>query len=1280
MEKTINESWLLGGGALGDAVREKDWSKTPLGPLHSWSQSLRTAINTCLNCSFPIVTWWGPDLILIYNDAYIPMLGAKHPHSLGQKGRECWSEVWHVIGPMLDQVLAVGQASTADDLQLLIERGGYLEEGYFSFSYSPIYCENGGICGIFCPVLETTEKVVGARRRETLRELAALSSAGTLNGALQEAADVLARNGYDAPFALLYRMSEDGRTAHLASTAGIAAGQAASPMEIPINVGGAWPLHLARQRACFVEGLARQGLPVGRWLQAPDQVYLAPLILPGAKSASGILVVGLNPHKRIDQSYQSFLDLVASHISAKVADTVAYEAERKRAEALAEIDRAKTTFFSNVSHELRTPLTLVLGPLEKTLARVDGESHEELTLAHRSSLRLLRLVNTLLDFTSVEAGRIQANYEPIDISAFTADLASNFRSACDLAGLKLVLNCPPLPEALYIDREMWEKIVLNLLSNAFKFTFAGEIEVSCRADGAFAEIAVRDTGTGISEQELPRIFERFHRIENAKSRTHEGTGIGLALVKELVKLHCGTIEASSVEGEGSVFTIRLPFGASHLPKDRIGAAPAKISTATRAEAFVQEALRWLPEERIAPLREPGELAAAPGDGGKDRPRLLVADDNADMRAYLRSILDALYEVETVTDGLAALEAIRSRRPALAIFDVMMPRMDGFAALSALRKDASLKHLPIILLSARAGEEAETEGLAAGADDYIVKPFNARELLARVRAKLAMANLRNEAADAVRASEKQLQAAVDLVRLGLYSWNPQTNELRWDDTLRAMWGVSAGAPIDYDTWLACIHPDDIPRVEEAKQHCLDPERDGVYNIEYRVIGKNDGVERWIATRGRTNFENGVPASFYGAARDVTDRKRIENTLEARVQARTRELEKANRELQAQIEHRKIAEAEVHQLQRLVAIGQLTSGLAHDFNNLLSVILINARLLAADVRDPFDQEGVELIRAAADRGASLTAQLLAFSRKQKLEPQAVNLNRMIAGMKDLLSASLSASVQLQTALADDLCSALADPIQLELMILNLVLNARDAMPSGGVLTLETFNIVIDTEPSYPEELAPGQYVGLAVRDTGTGIADDVLPHVFEPFFSTKEAGKGSGLGLAQVLGFTKQSNGGVSIESRLGQGTTVKIALPRAEAVPHKYEGASSEANRGSVANDKKKILVVDDDEAVLTSTLRLLGSLGYSAIPAKSGSEALQRIVKEPEIDLVLADIAMPGMTGVELATTIKSKHPHLPVILVTGYGDHDVFHDNPRARILKKPIEAKELIDKIAEA
>lgn len=529
------------------------------------------------------------------------------------------------------------------------------------------------------------------------------------------------------------------------------------------------------------------------------------------------------------------------------------------------------------------------------------------------------------------------------------------------------------------------------------------------------------------------------------------------------------------------------------------------------------------------------------------------------------------------------------------------------------------------------------------------------------------------------SEARLEAAVDLVKLGRYAWNPQTNELQWDDRLRAMWGLPAGAPIDYEVWRAGVHPNDLVRVEAAIQQCADPRGDGVYDIEYRVIGKTDGVQRWIATRGRTIFENNAPVSFYGVARDITDRKRIEEALERRVEARTHELEEANRQLRAQIEQREIAEAEVQQLQRLDAIGQITSGVAHDFNNLLSVVLTNARLLSYSLREPDDQDGIELIRTAAERGVNLVGQLLAFSRRQRLEPQEVDLNSKIARMNGLLNATLGGTVQLRTALAPDLWPALVDPTQIELVILNLIINARDAMPSGGDLTLETRNAAVDGRVGGTEGPVPGQYVVLLVSDTGTGIPDHVLPQIFEPFFTTKPPGKNSGLGLAQVVGFAKQSGGGIGIETRVGKGTSVKVFLPRAEVARVDREQFSP-PNLSSGIETTKTILVVDDDAAVLKTTLRLLSSLGYLVVPALSGGEALQLLDSHSEIDLILADYAMPTMSGAELAKTIKTTRPALPVILVTGYGNREVIEGFNETRILQKPYTEDELILRIRRA
>ena len=369
-----------------------------------------------------------------------------------------------------------------------------------------------------------------------------------------------------------------------------------------------------------------------------------------------------------------------------------------------------------------------------------------------------------------------------------------------------------------------------------------------------------------------------------------------------------------------------------------------------------------------------------------------------------------------------------------------------------------------------------------------------------------------------------------------------------------------------------------------------------------------------------------------------------------------------------------------MQRLDAIGQITSGVAHDFNNLLSVVLTNARLLSRTVQGPYDQEGIELIRTAADRGAKLIAQLLAFSRKQRLEPDAVDLNSKLVAMGNLLSVTLGGTLQLKMTFAPDLWPALVDPNQIELIVLNLAINARDAMQPGGTLTLETFNTVIESESLRPEEPSPGDYVGLAVKDTGIGIPDDVLPHVFEPFFTTKKAGKGSGLGLAQVFGFAKQSGGGLRIETRLGQGTAVTIFLPRAGGRLADHRAGFVDASNRPQTTKRLCVLVVDDDKAVLKSTVRMLDFLGYATASAESGKEALRLLASNQEIDLVLADFAMPEMSGDEFAKAIRAMRPILPVILMTGYHDLNVRKEFNDPRIILKPFTEDDLVNAIGAA
>ncbi len=587
---------------IGRDLAVVDWASTPLGVPDGWPQSLRTTVNILLSSRFPMWMAWGPDLTFFCNAAYRrDTLGRKYPWALGRPASEVWAEIWADIGPRIERVLSTGESTWDEALLLFLERSGYPEETYHTFSYSPLRDEDARVVGMLCVVSEDTDRVIGERRMATLRDLGSDPSVvRTERQMLNFAADQLSRNPFDLPFTLTYLFGDDG-DAQLAGVSGITRGHPAAPETIPHEGISVWPVGKAAHGELELIEFHSDSidLPAGAWQEPPAQALLAPLLQQGGTPV-GFLVAALNRHRRLDQGYRGFVELVAGHIAAGVGSARSYRAQQRRAEELAELDRAKTAFFSNISHEFRTPLTLILGPIDELRSRatgVDEQARHELELVHRNGLRLAKLVNTLLDFSRIQAGRMQAQFAPVDLSALTAELASVFRSAVDRAGLTFVVDCPPLDEPVYLDRDMWEKVVLNLLSNALKFTFEGSVTVRVAREDADAVVTVTDTGIGVPAAEMPRLFERFHRIETARGRSTEGSGIGLALVRELIGLHGGTITADSREGVGSTFTVRLPFGAAHLATDELAAPPrTRAISGVIAEPYVQEALRWLPTD------------------------------------------------------------------------------------------------------------------------------------------------------------------------------------------------------------------------------------------------------------------------------------------------------------------------------------------------------------------------------------------------------------------------------------------------------------------------------------------------------------------------------------------------------------------------------------------------------------------------------------------------------------------------------------------------------------
>lgn len=892
--------FLTGEGEMVALIRSKDWSRTPLGPIENWPQSLRTTVSLCLASNFPINIIWGAGHTQIYNDGYRVVCGEVHPRALGEAYTETWASAWPAVGPPFERALA-GETSFLENQRMFLFRNGYLEETFFTFSLSPIREESGAIGGLFHPVAETTAAMLAERRTRLLRDLnARIADARSTEEVFHSALAVLAEFPLDLPFVGFYRLSPDGESFDFVGQTGCHAGAPLLPQVLSVGDADPWPLPeiLTASAPFFVTGLREKllGTSCGPYEEAPDAAFVLPIVALGRKAPVALAITGASARLPLDQGYRDFFGLLSAATAAGFAHARAYEEEQARVEALAQIDRAKTAFFSNVSHEFRTPLTLLIGPIEDALddfvAGLPEIQRGRIDMARRNGLRLLKLVNALLDFARIEAGRAQASFEPVDLAAATSELAGHFRSACEMAGLSLTVDCPPLGQPVFVDRDMWEKIVLNLLSNAFKFTMTGGIDVELRMASNRAQLTVRDTGTGIAAEEIPRLFERFHRVAGSQGRTYEGTGIGLALVQELVALHGGSIWADSAPGLGSAFHVSLPLGDSHLPAEQIRVAPQLAGTAVRAEVFVEEALRWLPDSPERACREHTTVAGMIDPfGDQDRPPLvLLADDNSDMRDYVSRILAAAgCAVTLAADGEAALAAIRGPIcPDLIVSDVMMPRLDGFGLLKALRADPAIAGVPLILLSARAGEEARLEGLAAGADDYVVKPFSGRELVARVEGALRLARLRREKADAERRiveraldlTEDRLSLALDSARMGSWDWDLETDTLEWNPTCRAIFGVGADRQMTFAIFLELLVPEDRERIVALCGQVLDPAVRAPYDAEYRVLWP-DGSIHWILARGKAYFFRGRAVRFIGAVIDVTRQKEAEIHLRVMV---------------------------------------------------------------------------------------------------------------------------------------------------------------------------------------------------------------------------------------------------------------------------------------------------------------------------------------------------------------------------------------------------------------
>ncbi|MFZ0704172.1 MAG: ATP-binding protein [Candidatus Korobacteraceae bacterium] len=1100
-----------GDSEMAALIRAYDWSQTPLGPVSSWPQSLRTSVSLILNSQHPMWIGWGPSRTFLYNDAYIQVLSlAKHPWALGRPAQEVWREIWDFCGPLVDKVFEKGEPSFLDDVRLFMSRGDYLEETYYSFSYSPILDESGQVGGLFCPSAEVTPKVLNARRLRTLSNLSADAFLEkSVSNACASAARTLESNPDDVPFALLFLLSPDGRNVSLQGRTDVPDGdwRRAFPSLDLDQVDGAEPggfLEKIRGGQFHVIPVSHiDSLPLGPAQQKVKQALVLPIKSRAEKQALGILVAGVNPTRKLDEEYRTFYNLVADHIATAVVNARASEDERKQVQALAELDKAKTIFFSNVSHEFRTPLTLMLGSIEAARARpmYSEEERQDFELLHRNAMRLLKLVNTLLDFSRLEAGRVQAEFEPVDLARFTTELASVFGAAADKAGLHLRVDCRPLSEPVYVNRDMWEKIVLNLLSNALKSTFDGEIAVTLREADGHVELTVRDTGTGIAKEEIPHLFERFRRIEGARRRTHEGSGIGLALVYELVAMHGGSIAVSSVLHSGTTFSIRLPFGSDHLPPDRVRTRTRDRATAPGSAAlYVQEALSWLPDV-ISDTEfglDLGGTTSVPPEVKPSLATVLLVDDNHDMRDYVRRLLARSFRVKTAENGKAALDLASSEPPDLVLTDVMMPEMDGFQLLAALRRNPATSAVPVIILSARAGEEARVEGLQAGADDYLVKPFTARELLARVESHIRMAEFRRKAQQrelellsSVQQARHLAAEALEHITDGFWIYDSEWHITYVNAAGETMSKRSREEQVGHTLWE--LFPDLVGSELEPQFRRAMENREMV-EFEWHY----EPWQRWYRMRVYPTPDGGVAVS----ARDSSEARLVEKAL-----------------LRAE---------------QVSAAGKLAASISHEINNPLEAV---TNLLFLAKTSPELSDETKKLLGIADTELQRLSQIARTSLKffrQSTAPASISVRDLIESVVTVFQPRITRlGINLRKHY-EDTPELLCFPGELQQVFTNLISNSLDAMRRGGTL-------LVSVRPAPGGSQAGAKGIRVIVMDSGEGMDAQVRSKLFEPFFTTKgEAG--TGLGLWVSKGIIDKHKGHIRVRSLTGKGTAVSVFLP------------------------------------------------------------------------------------------------------------------------------------------
>ncbi|KAI8586681.1 hypothetical protein BDZ88DRAFT_399585 [Geranomyces variabilis] len=1281
---------LRDGGEMGNRIREFDWASTSLGPRQHWTSCLKLAVNTILTSPFKAGLFWGPERLMIYNDGYAQILGPSHPAALGKGGAIVWADrIWDEIQSPIQQAFD-GLSVHHTARPFFFQRPTYIMEAFYLYTLAPVINEHGVIEGCLVICIDETTRILHERREMCLRELGSRrGEALTVEETCIAAADVFEKAKLDIPFSLVYlRESCDSKTCSLVATSGIPAGHpilekshcrsSTSP--------SCWALDSVLQTGEVLELLDLDSycLPGGAWPENSVDAVIVPLY--GASQRTiGAVVLGISPRRKLDDAYRSFHTLIERQFSSNLSIAQNHAAERVRLHEMEQLDKAKTSFFSSISHELRTPLTLILGPIQQLLvdSTVSASVKDDLVVINRNARRLLKLVTALLDFSRVEAGRMQAVYRPTDLGPMVKDLCAMFRSAIERAGLEYKVEIDTVPDTVYVDAEMIEKIMYNLLSNALKCTIKGSVFVKFGKRGDAVFISVQDTGTGIPDSEVDRVFERFHRVEGGYKRSSEGSGIGLALTQELVKIHGGTISVKSTLGQGSCFTVTLPLGKKHLAADRLDETRPNLRSSSSIDAqFLEEANGWSPDNGAAAesahTKEGGAAKAEPtptpipitwtltGAGGDAAPKpyVLVVDDNRDMATYVKSLLAPHWTVKIARDGQEALEICERRAPGIVVSDVMMERVDGFELVRRLRANSKLSLTPVILLSARAGEESRAEGLERGADDYLSKPFSGRELVARVRIHLELGRLRGE-----------LLHLGKISPVGVFRANLEGKVVYRSERLQEITGQT-------DLSKHTVHPDDYDRVTEVWKKSLAEHAGGKVDVRYL---RPDGTIAWCLAQWQPETDaEGAVVGYLGALTDISERVELQN----------KQLEEAE-------ENRKSQAAFIDMI-------------SHEFRNPLGGVLGNVDLMrtslerrkaAADAVffDPvlgphwknvvegiyrhieWDRESLDAIESCALHQKIIADDVLHISKLKSGTLSGINVvffpPVMIKKAVGMFSAQMNKKdIAFSVNNAWHEGNVLGDPERLSQVLINLLSNAIKFTERASKRNIKV------SLASVPLS-AHGDRVCMkvCVEDTGIGMTQEAQEKLFERFsqatIRTHREYGGTGLGLHIAKQMLAVMGGDINVESELGKGTTFTfhvpvmrdvgplreedkdVSLPLPPPPPLPSHPVRSDAmptpnltptppTPGTPpppppAQDRKAdkvdgtgitVLIVEDNIINQRVLKRQLDILGFTTIVANNGQEAVDIFTKsEPgAINVILMDSEMPVKSGIEATKEIRA--------------------------------------------